>query len=62
MTDLLIPAERFDGRIENFGFEFLSFQALRLRAGDQHPAATGARRCSMACHSPSTSRPALPLP
>jgi 5-deoxy-glucuronate isomerase len=58
MTDLLVPAERFTGRIEDFGFQYLAFENRRMTAGQTHGAATGSRElgivvlggvCSVTC-------------
>ena len=41
MTDeLLVKAERFTGRLQSFGFEYLAFQNLKLGAGGEHEAET----------------------
>ncbi len=34
MSELLVSPEKFRNRIENFGFEFLSFEARRLEQGE----------------------------
>jgi 5-deoxy-glucuronate isomerase len=43
MPELLIRRERFENRIESFGFEYLSFQVRRLAAGKSYTAETGGR-------------------
>ncbi len=56
--NLLIPPQRFTERINDFGFEFLSFQNRKLKAGEKVRAATGLRElgivllggvCSVSC-------------
>ena len=41
MSELLVRPERFRDRIENFGYEYLSFEARKLAAGGQYAAETG---------------------
>jgi 5-deoxy-glucuronate isomerase len=36
MSDFLIRPSAFENRIENFGYEFLSFQTRRMPAGDRY--------------------------
>ncbi len=43
MSKLLIPAERFAGRIDDFGYEFLAFENRKLQPGESFSAQTGAR-------------------
>ncbi len=43
MTTLLISPERFNHRIDDFGFEFLSFETRKMAAGETFHAATGLR-------------------
>ncbi|MRR12725.1 5-deoxy-glucuronate isomerase, partial [bacterium] len=43
MNRLLIPPERFTDRIDDFGYEFLSFENRKLPAGETFRSATGAR-------------------
>jgi len=40
MAKLLVPAERFTERVEDFGYQYLSFQNVRLAAGAAFEAAT----------------------
>ena len=42
MSNLLVHKEAFQNRIENFGFEFLSFAARKLAQGQHYSAETGA--------------------
>lgn len=42
-ADLLIPPQRFTNRIENFGFEFLSFENRKFATGETFQAQTGKR-------------------
>ena len=42
MSTLLKRPELFSGRIESFGYEYLSFETCKLAAGGQHAAETGA--------------------
>lgn len=41
MSPLLISPERFTDRIEDFGFEYLSFENRKLAVGQSYEAATG---------------------
>ena len=47
MTQLLIPRERFTGRIDDFGFEHLSFENRALAPGETFPGDTGARELAI---------------
>ena len=47
MTDLHIPPDRFTGRIENFGFEYLSFQTHGMAPGETFEGDTGARELAI---------------
>jgi 5-deoxy-glucuronate isomerase len=40
MTSLLVPPERFTGRVDGFGYQYLSFENVRLQAGQVREAAT----------------------
>ncbi|HXK02611.1 MAG TPA: 5-deoxy-glucuronate isomerase [Verrucomicrobiae bacterium] len=55
--ELLVRPEKFTGRVENFGYEYLSFENVKLGAGAGHEADTAERelavvllggRCSVA--------------
>jgi 5-deoxy-glucuronate isomerase len=41
MTDLLVRPETFRNRIENFGYEYLSFETRKLAQGRRYEAETG---------------------
>ena len=43
MTDLLVRAEAFRNRIEDFGFEYLSFETRKLEVGQEYKSETAAR-------------------
>ncbi len=43
MNKLLIPPERFANRIDDFGYQFLSFENRKLAAGETFHATTGTR-------------------
>jgi 5-deoxy-glucuronate isomerase len=47
MTDLLVRPEKFTGRIENFGFEHLSFQMRKLASGETYSSATGSSELAL---------------
>jgi 5-deoxy-glucuronate isomerase len=47
MKQLLIPPERFTRRVENFGFEYLSFENRELAAGETFSGETGARELAI---------------
>jgi len=47
MKQLLIPPERFTRRVEDFGFEYLSFESRELAAGETFPGDTGARELAI---------------
>ena len=46
-TGLLVKPGKFTNRVENFGFEFLSFECRKLSAGEKFRAETGARELGM---------------
>ena len=41
MSTLLVRAETFTDRIESFGYDYLSFEARKLAAGQQYAFETG---------------------
>lgn len=43
MSALLVAPERFEDRIEDFGFQYLAFEHKRMAAGQRHAGATGRR-------------------
>jgi len=47
MMQLLVTPERFTGRTENFGYEYLSFQNVKLAPGERHDADTAARELAI---------------
>ena len=47
MSELLVRAEKFTDRVESFGYEYLSFQARKLAAGEQYAAETGANELAI---------------
>ena len=47
MKNLLVRPEAFQGRIENFGFEYLSFQNRQLKQGQTYSSETGARELAI---------------
>jgi 5-deoxy-glucuronate isomerase len=47
MTDLHIQPDRFTRRIENFGFEYLSFETRDMAAGETFEGETGARELAI---------------
>ena len=56
-TQLLVPPEKFTGREESFGYEYLSFENVKLHPGTAHEGDTAERelavvllggRCSVA--------------
>jgi 5-deoxy-glucuronate isomerase len=47
MTELLVRPEKFRDRIENFGYEYLSFEARKMVAGGQYAAETGANELAI---------------
>jgi 5-deoxy-glucuronate isomerase len=47
MTDLLIPPERFTGRVEDFGYRYLAFENRRMAAAERHRADTGNRELAI---------------
>ena len=47
MSDLLVHPEHFAGRIESFGYEFLSFQTRRMRAGESYSGAIDGEELGM---------------
>jgi 5-deoxy-glucuronate isomerase len=47
MTELLIPPSRFAGRIEDFGYEYLSFATCMLTAGEEYRGETEERELAI---------------
>jgi 5-deoxy-glucuronate isomerase len=47
MSDLLVRPEKFRNRIEDFGYEFLSFETRKLEAGKKYKGGTAARELAM---------------
>jgi 5-deoxy-glucuronate isomerase len=47
MSDLLFRPEKFRNRIEDFGFEFLSFETRKLEAGQSYKTETAQREMAM---------------
>ena len=47
MDDLLVRPEVFQDRIENFGFEYLSFEARKLAQGQKYEGDTGGNELAM---------------
>jgi 5-deoxy-glucuronate isomerase len=47
MSDLLVRPEVFRDRIENFGYEYLSFEVRKLAQGRQHDGETGGNELAM---------------
>jgi 5-deoxy-glucuronate isomerase len=47
MTELLIPPFRFAGRIEDFGYQYLSFEARMLASGEEIRGETEARELAI---------------
>ncbi|HEV2446483.1 MAG TPA: 5-deoxy-glucuronate isomerase, partial [Candidatus Sulfopaludibacter sp.] len=46
MNELLVRPDRFTGRVEDFGYQYLSFENVKLDAGQEHEAETA--RCELA--------------
>jgi 5-deoxy-D-glucuronate isomerase len=46
-TNLLVGPERFTNRVENFGFEYLEFESVKLPAGQVFRAETVARELAI---------------
>jgi 5-deoxy-glucuronate isomerase len=46
-TDLLVKPDKFTDRTENFGFEFLSFEARKLAPGEKFHGATGQKELGL---------------
>jgi 5-deoxy-glucuronate isomerase len=46
-TDLLIKPDRFTGRTENFGYEYLSFENVRLKPGERYDGETAERELAI---------------
>ena len=46
-TELLVKPQNFTNRIENFGFEFLSFECRKFGSGETFRGETGARELGM---------------
>lgn len=47
MKQLLIPSEAFTNRVEDFGFEYLSFETRKLQAGQTHYGETNERELAI---------------
>ena len=47
MRDLLVRAEKFRDRIEDFGYEYLSFETRKLEAGQKYSGETGSRELAI---------------
>jgi 5-deoxy-glucuronate isomerase len=47
MRDLLVRAEKFRDRIEDFGYEYLSFETRKLEAGQKYSSETGNRELAI---------------
>lgn len=47
MRDLLIRAEKFRDRIDDFGYEYLSFETRKLEAGQKYSGETGSRELAI---------------
>ena len=47
MTQLLVTPERFTGRVEDFGYQYLSFQNVKLAAAERQDADTAARELAI---------------
>ena len=45
--NLLVEPERFTGRVEDFGYEYLSFENLKLQSGGRHENHTAARELAI---------------
>ncbi|MGO8785905.1 MAG: 5-deoxy-glucuronate isomerase [Terriglobia bacterium] len=60
MTELLVKPDRFTGRLETFGFEYLAFENLKLSAGSRYEGETAERELAAValggCCSVSSSR------
>jgi 5-deoxy-glucuronate isomerase len=46
-SELLVTPDRFTGRMEDFGYEYLAFENLKLAAGERHEGETGERELAM---------------
>ena len=65
MSKLLIRPDVFENRIDNFGFEFLSFEARNLEQGKSYGGETGANELAIVvlggtCSVKSSAREYLP--
>ena len=47
MNELLVKADRFTGRVEDFGYQYLSFQNVKLSAGQKREADTAGRELAI---------------
>jgi 5-deoxy-glucuronate isomerase len=47
MSDLLIRPEKFRDRVEGFGFEYLSFETRKLKAGEKYSGETANRELAI---------------
>lgn len=47
MTDLLVRPERFTGRVEDFGYQYLAFENRRMRHGEAMDGDTGPRELAI---------------
>jgi 5-deoxy-glucuronate isomerase len=47
MSELLIRSEKFRNRVEDFGFEYLSFETRKLEAGQTHYSETSGRELAI---------------
>jgi len=47
MSDLLVRPEKFRDRIEDFGYEYLSFETRKLGAGEKYSGKTGNRELAI---------------
>ena len=47
MSNLLVPPEAFRNRIDDFGYEYLSFETRKLAQGEQYSAETAARELAI---------------
>jgi 5-deoxy-glucuronate isomerase len=47
MSDLLVPAEKFRDRVEDFGYEYLSFETRKIEAGEKYSGETANRELAI---------------
>jgi 5-deoxy-glucuronate isomerase len=47
IKELLVKPDRFTGRVEDFGYEYLAFENLKLGANGQHEAETAQRELAL---------------